>query len=310
MTKDHLEAIVRDKEDYIRRRSVVINGKLRNLAVPNRRLRTVHERLKFHLNKIKQPPYLCSPRKGVGQRDNAERHLEANQLLKLDIRQFYPRTMQEDIWRWAYHTLGLRDDVAGLFAKLVAIDGRMPFGSPVSPVLTTLVHRPMFDDVYGICERRKLTMSLWVDDVTISGAEVPGSAVEEIRGAIRAGGFQTHKIEYLETARPVVITGVPIVAGRVSAPRAVHRRIQDGYSALKKAATDMERSNIIDNLLSALGTYRYLVGPSTEGGRLAANRMQALRQRRARMTITAVTPPGASSTPPPGPVDASKLPWD
>jgi hypothetical protein len=250
----------------------------------------VHERLKFQLNKIKQPPYLCSPRKGVGQRDNAEMHVGGRQLLKLDVRQFYPKTMQEDIWRWAHHSLGIMDDVAGLFAKIVAIDGRMPFGSPISPVLTSLVHRTMFDRVYATCRSHGLTMSLWVDDLTISGTEVLGGAVADIRQAIRVGGFQTHKIEYLMTSRPTDITGVPIANGRVLAPRAIHRRIHEGYAALKVAVSDTERSNIIDKLLSALGSYRYHLGASTPEGRLTADRMQALRQRRSRMTIVAVTP--------------------
>jgi len=310
MTKDQLEAIVRDKERYIRRQTVEINGKPRNLTVPTGKLRMIHERLKFQLNKIKQPSYLCSPRKGVGQRDNAERHVGGVQLLKLDVRQFYPKTMQEDIWRWAHHSLGIMDDVAGLFAKLVAIDGRMPFGSPISPVLTALVHRTMFDRVYAICGSHGLTMSLWVDGLTISGIEVPGEAVADIRQTIRAGGFQTHKIEYLMTAKPTDITGVPIAKGRVLAPRTIHRRIQEGYAALKVAVSDTERSNIIDKLLSTLGTYRYHLGASTPEGRLTADRMHALKQRRSRMTIVAVTPQTQSPVQLAAPGSSEALPWE
>lgn len=308
MTKDQLEAIVRDKDRYTSRRTLEINGKLRNLAIPTGRLRRVHERLKFQLNKIKQPPYLCSPRKGIGQRDNAERHVAGAQLLKIDIRQFYPRTMQEDIWRWAHHTMGIRDDVAGLIAKLVAIDGRMPFGSPVSPVLTTLVHRPMFDRIYKVCGVRALAMSLWVDDLTLSGTEIVADTIMAVRQVIRDGGFQTHKIEHLATARPVDITGVPIAAGRVLAPLALHRRIQEGFTALRAAATDADRASIIDNLLSALGTYRYHLGASTPEGRKAADRMHALKQRRARMAITAVTIPAIITVHEER--RAPALPWD
>ncbi|PZR44085.1 MAG: hypothetical protein DI537_61635, partial [Stutzerimonas stutzeri] len=268
----------------------------------------VHERLKFQFNKIKQPPYLCSPRKGIGQRDNAERHIAGAQMLKVDIRQFYPRTMQEDIWRWAHHTMGIRDDVAGLIAKLVAIDGRMPFGSPVSPVLTTLVHRPMFDRIYEVCGVRALAMSLWVDDLTLSGTEVAADTILAVRQVIRDGGFQTHKIEHLTTARPVDVTGVPIAAGRVLAPLALHRRIQEGFTALRAATTDADRASIIDKLLSALGAYRYHLGPSTPEGRRAADRMHALKQRRGRMAITAVTIPSTVTLP--EALGSATLPWE
>lgn len=83
--------------------------------------------------------------------------------------------------------------------------------------------------------------------------------------------------------RPVLLPGL-------GAAHTIHRRIQEGYAALKVAVSDTERSNIIDKLLSTLGTYRYHLGASTPEGRLTADRMHALKQRRSRMTIVAVTP--------------------
>ena len=100
MTKDQLEAIVRDKEKWIKRKTEQINGKQRNLAIPYGKLRVVHERLKYHFNKIRQPNYVFSPRKGRSQRDNAELHAGQNQFLSLDIRQFYPTTSGEHLFRW------------------------------------------------------------------------------------------------------------------------------------------------------------------------------------------------------------------
>jgi RNA-directed DNA polymerase len=94
-TKDRLEALLRDRENYISRLSQEINGKQRQLTVLTRKLRSIHERIKYHLNKIKQPSYLFSPRKGRGQRDNASSHAANAHVLKLDIRQFYPATTQE-----------------------------------------------------------------------------------------------------------------------------------------------------------------------------------------------------------------------
>jgi len=233
--KHQLEALIRDKERFIKREVKLVGTKMRNLAVPTGKLRTIHERLKFHLNKIKQPDYLFSPRKGRAQRDNAERHVGQTQFLSLDIRQFYPSTTDEHIFRWAYHVAGMREDVAGLFAKLVAIDGRMPFGSPISPVLTTQVHRGMFDAIYEICQANGLQMSLWVDDLTISGIFVRGALIEEIRGVIRRQGFQTHKIAFRNAHRPVIVTGVPIERKRVMAPRSLHGRVQDGFRRCAQA---------------------------------------------------------------------------
>lgn len=81
-TKGDLNTLAtpRFKDQFLVRRTIEINGKTRDLVYPEGRLRTVHERLKFHLSKITQPSYLMSPRKGRAQRDNARAHLEAAQF--------------------------------------------------------------------------------------------------------------------------------------------------------------------------------------------------------------------------------------
>ena len=310
--KQQLEALIRDKDKYIKREPKLIGTKMRNLAIPTGKLRTIHERLKFHLNKIKQPEYLFSPRKGRGQRDNAHHHAKEVQFLSLDIKQFYPSTTDEHIFRWAHHVAGLRTDVAGLLTKLVAVDGKMPFGSPVSPVLTTLVHRIMFDEIYAICLANNLKMSLWVDDITISGTFVRGKLVEEIRAIIRKCGFQTHKIEFRSSARPVVVTGVPIIGGRAMAPRGLHQRLEDGYALLRQTLSDSAREQAIDRVLSALGTHRYHVGPATPEGRQTSNRMHALKQRRAKLNSSIITQSTAAmhSRIDLGSGDDSTAPWD
>ena len=83
-TKPDLERLINYKEQFIVRRQERIAGKDRDLAYPTARLRGVHERLKFHLNKVRQPSYLFSPRKKRSQRDNAELHLDQDQYLTLD----------------------------------------------------------------------------------------------------------------------------------------------------------------------------------------------------------------------------------
>lgn len=293
--KSELENMVSFKEAWIIRRTAQVGRKVRNLAYPYGRLRWVHERLKHHLGKIRQPEYVFSPRGGRTQRDNASVHVGQNQFLTLDICQFYPSTTSEHVFRWAHHGAGLRADVAGLFTKLTTVDERLSFGSPLSPVLATLVHRPMFDEVHGAVTKRGLRMSLWVDDLTISGRFVPGELLTQIREIIARHGLRSHKIRYRSGSRPVTVTGIPIAKSGLVAPRALHQRVQDGYALLREAQTDTERSHVIDLLLGQLGSLRYHVGHSTELGRRTAARMNALRRRRAGLAIVAVTLPSAQA---------------
>lgn len=281
-TRDDLRRLANYKEQFIVRRQIKTGkkGKVRDLAYPVARLRAVHERLKFHLNKVKQPNYLYSPRKNRGQRDNAALHLDQAQYLTLDLRQFYPSTSEQMVRRWCSDQLGMYGDVAGLLTRLCTIDGKVSFGSPLTPVLCTLIHRPMFDEIARICNKRGLRYSVWVDDLTISGQFVPGEVLDQIRAVVQSAGLKSHRVRYRSGNRPVFITGIGVVGPKLVAPNSLNLRIKEYWADYYIAETDEERDFITRSLLSQLGTLRYIVGAQSEIGRKASDQMNSLRQRR------------------------------
>lgn len=281
-TKPDLERLINYKEQFIVRRQEKIGGKDRDLAYPTARLRGVHERLKFHLNKVRQPSYLFSPRKGRSQRDNAELHLDQDQYLTLDIKQFYPSTTEAMVFRWFKSDLGMYNDVAGMLTHLCTIDGKASFGSPLTPVLCTLVHRPMFDRVSDICNARRLRHSLWVDDLTISGKFVPGQVVTSIRKAVQDCGLRSHKIRYRSGNRPVVITGIGVVGRELVAPNTLNLRIKQYWNDLHEAVTADEKAACAQLLMGQLGTVRHIAGSKSDVGQRAANQANMLKQKRAK----------------------------
>jgi RNA-directed DNA polymerase len=281
-TRDDLRRLVNYKEGFIVRRQTISGkkGKVRDLAYPEGRLRAAHERLKFHLNKIKQPSYLFSPRRKRGQRDNAAHHLDQQQYLTLDLKQFYPSTTDYMVRRWFQEHLGMYEDVAGLLTHLCTIDGKVSFGSPLTPVLCSLIHRPMFDQIAAICDARGLRYSVWVDDLTISGRFVPREILNQIRAIVRAVGLKSHRIIYRSGNRPVFITGIGVVGSKLVAPNSLNLRIKDSWSDYHAAETDEERDSVCQRLLSYLGTLRHISGAASEAGRKASDQMNSLRQKR------------------------------
>jgi hypothetical protein len=285
--RDDLRRLINYKEWFIERRQIRTGkkAKLRNLAYPTGRLRAVHERLKFHLTKIRQPNYLFSPRKNRGQRDNAALHLDQNQYLTLDLKQFYPSTTDEMVRRWLRDELGMHSDVAGLLTHLFTIDGKVSFGSPATPVLCSLIHRKMFDQIAVICQRRGLQYSVWVDDLTISGRFIPSEVVTQIRMIIREAKLKSHGIRFRSGNRPVFITGIGVVGRNLIAPNSLNLRIKKDWAEYHAAETDEEREFITRQLLSSLGTVRQISGPRSARGRKAADQMNSLRQKRQRQYI-------------------------
>lgn len=267
------------RDQFVVRRTTVVGKKTRQLAYPVAGLRRVHERLKMHLNKIKQPAYLFSPRKSRSQRDNAALHVGQRQFLTLDVKQFYPSTTASMVRRF-FIGLGMANDVAGLLVKLITIDGVVSFGSPLTPVLCTLVHRQMFDQIAEVCAARGLIFSVWVDDLTISGDFVPGEVLAQIREIVRGAGLRTHKIEYRNGSDPVFVTGVGIVGRSLIPQESLNFRIKGHWGEFYGATTDEERRASIDKLLAHIGTVRYIRGAATPAGRKASDVMNSLRQKR------------------------------
>lgn len=280
MARDELRRNANYKEQCIVRRTEEINGKVRNLAYPVGPLRVIHEKLKFQLNKIKQPDYLFSPRKGKGQRDNAEHHIGNRQYLSLDLRQFYPSTTRMMVKNWLQQDLGMYEDVAGLLAILATVDEVVSFGSPLTPVLVSLVHRKMFDEIAAECDRHGLIYSVWVDDLTISGEFVEGKLLTAIRKIVAKHGLQSHKVTYRCGNRPVFITGIGVVGSHLVAPQKLHLRIKDLWVMFHDAQTDDERDAVSKQLLTQMGTLRHITGPKSQAGRKVADRMNSLRQKR------------------------------
>lgn len=283
-TKSDLQKLAtpRFKETFIVRRTIETGGKKRNLVYPEGRLRAVHERLKFHFNKIVQPSYLMSPRKNRSQRDNAAAHLEASQYLTLDIKQFYPSTSRSMIRKSLIQQFGMAGDVAGLIAHIATADDKACFGSPLTPVLASLVHRPMFNAISDLCETHNLAHTVWVDDLTLSGDAISGGFISEIRRIIASKGLQSHKLVYRTGNKAVFITGVGVVGSNLVVPNRAELKSRELWREVKNAASLDELDTASARLLGHLGGIRHNVGKASPRGQKLSSEMNSIRQKRAK----------------------------
>lgn len=281
-TRDDLRILAtrQFKEQFLVRRTINAGGKERDLVYPVSRLRAVHERLKFHFSKIIQRSYLMSPRKGRAQRDNAAAHLDATEYLTLDLKQFYPSTTLGMIRRSLMEQFGMAADVAGLIAHLATADQRACFGSPLTPVLASLVHRPMFDAIADLCVADDFSYTVWVDDLTVAGERIPGQFRADVRNTVAQTGLRSHKLEIRTGNRPVFITGVGVVGANLIVPRHVEVRSKDLWEDFKAAETFEEKDASSTRLLTHLGGIRHVVGKQSKRGQKLSNEMNAIRQKR------------------------------
>jgi RNA-directed DNA polymerase len=227
-------------------------------------MRALHDRIKNLLMRISLPQYLYCPRRGRAPVHNAIAHLNATSIVKLDVKQFYPSTTDEHIFQFFYHQFRMTGDVAGRITKLCTINGRVPFGSPLSPILCALAHNDVFSRVAGLCELKDQTMSLWVDDITISGDKIEQTLLRDIRRLITSKRMLPHKAQRASKRRGAVITGTFIGQKGPAPAQKSHIKMKEKLGALQVATSIEEQLKLARSLIGLTNYFITIYAQETD----------------------------------------------
>jgi hypothetical protein len=168
------------------------------------------------------PDFLFCPVKRRSSINNAEQHRGGRVVHSLDVRKYFPNTPSRRVY-WFFHTvLGCSTDVAAVLRKIACCNDYLPTGSPLSPIMAYYAHVDVWEKVAQIARAHGCVITIYIDDVTLSGAEVPMAVVWEIKQVIHAGGLRYHK-EKRAVDRRSEVTGVVLRAGEML-PANRHRK--------------------------------------------------------------------------------------
>ncbi|MCO5113285.1 MAG: reverse transcriptase family protein [Bdellovibrionaceae bacterium] len=143
------------------------NFKTRKTEVPCPKLKLIHKILKNELNNIKMPDYVMAT-KGRGHVLNAQQHIGSKFLLNMDIANFYPSSRSDYVFRFFCDQLEMPADIAKFVTGLVVYNQHIPTGSPISTVLTYLMHKDLFDEIFNLSYKNNIKFSLYIDDMSFS----------------------------------------------------------------------------------------------------------------------------------------------
>lgn len=204
------------------------NGTLRKISAPRPDLKKVQKRIANLLQRIKTPDYLFAPVSGRSYVDNAARHIGVSAVHLLDIDDFFPSCSAHKVVWFFKKRMECSDDVAVVLKNIVSREGSLPQGSPCSPILAYLCYVEMWSEIEEAAKRHNCRLSVYVDDLTISGDIVPGQLVWEAKQALRRHGhnFSAEK-ERSKFKCPVEITGVIVARDRMLVPNRQHKNIVD-----------------------------------------------------------------------------------
>jgi hypothetical protein len=237
-------------------------GGTRHVENPQRQLKRTQKRLARLLSRIEPPDYLFCPVKGRSYVSNAAAHNGARVVRCLDIRKYFPNTPS---WRvfWFFRTvMRCEADIAETLTCLATYKGHLPTGSPLSPIMAYFAYYDVWEAVAKIARVKGLTLSVYIDDVTVSGSKVSASDLWEIKKVIHASGLRYHKEKhYVGVASE--ITGVIVHDGVLRVPNRQLKKLHLTKRKLQKAIGTHEETklkNVVKGLSEQIDQIRKAAG--------------------------------------------------
>lgn len=251
-------------------------GKPREIDAPLRTLKYLQRLIHESMNRIYSPhPAVHGFVKGRSFITNAECHLSSRYVLTIDLQDFFPSITRQRVYgRLKSAPYRMDSKIANLIASLATgPTGRLPQGSPCSPVLANMVAAQLDADLATLAASKYCTYTRYADDITISTkrealspqiARYPNAQVtsqvalgDELLDVIARHSFRVnfHKNRLQSYWTRQTCTGLVVNGAAVSVPRpfvrrlrtVIHRWVEHGWrDAAAVLAKGDERPEIDD----------------------------------------------------------------
>lgn len=246
---EKLKALSKADDLYHSFTKVKKGGGLRTISAPRTDLKAVQARIAELLQRIAPPDFLFAPVAGRSYVDNAAHHIGARSFRLLDIEDFFPSCTANRVI-WLFRTrLECSDDVAAILRGLVTQDGCLPQGSPCSPILAYLSYVDMWEEIEKLVRRHNCKLSVYADDITVSGNVVPEALIWEIKCTLfKCGHRYSRQKERSLIDRPAEVTGAIVLGGRLALPNRQHKKLFELQQRINTPLTADDRDHLLRRL--------------------------------------------------------------
>lgn len=217
------------------------SGKVRRIEKPHDRLDRIQKRVANLLSRITIPAFLHCPGKGKSYVTNADQHVDGREVRCLDVKSYFSSTPSRRVFWFFHQVMECSRDVAGILTSLATHKDHLPTGSSLSPVMSFYVHLDMWWKVSALADAAGCTVTVYMDDITISGPQVTDRLMWEIKKAIHVNGLNYHKAKNYSGRDACEITGVIVDNGRLKLPHRQHKKMHELRQDLRCVRDEMER---------------------------------------------------------------------
>ena len=204
------------------------SGGYRLIEAPREDLKAIQRRLSNLLQRLRPPDYLFAPVSGRSYVDNASRHRGARSFRLLDLEDFFQNCTAKRVAWFFRKRMQCSSDVAAVLRDITTRNNHLPQGSPCSPILAYLSYVDMWEEINTLAVTEGCTVSIYADDVTISGGVVREELVWRIKKIMHRYGhrYQRHK-EHALVDSVAEITGVIVSKRSLLLPNRQYKKIHD-----------------------------------------------------------------------------------
>lgn len=216
-----LRKLAQSENLYIERDTVdVKRDKVRRVEEPRPELKRVQKRIEQLLKRIKLPDFIHAPARQRSYVSNARSHVNSAVVRSLDIKDYFSSTPSRRIYWFFHQQMRCSPDIAGLLTKLLTFKNCLPTGSPSSPLISYFGYIDMWETVDKIVKETNCILTVYMDDITISGEEVSDKLIWQIKTQLYRCGLRDNKNKEKHYAGEVArkVTGIIIKDGKLKIP--------------------------------------------------------------------------------------------
>lgn len=200
--------------------------------------------------------------KGKSAIDHARVHINGKELLKLDIKDFFPSISRQMVFE-ALEREGIESSSCYHISNLCTLNNELPQGACTSPILSNLVFNPIDIRLSALAKSLRIDYSRYADDLAFSGSFIPRDLASLVGKILLEHGFLLNekKTQLKLDGRKKIVTGVSISSGELKAPKVFKRKLRAQIYELERNITTLARLPNFDPLIyeRLLGRLNYLI---------------------------------------------------
>jgi len=213
-------------------------------------LKTIHERIKNRiLKKVSYPYYMlggiADPVNPRSCHAHAKIHSGKKVLITEDIKDFFPRTTKDVVYKVWLRCFSFSPEVAGILTRLTTYQDELPQGWKTSGYLANLVFWEREPQLVSQLEKQGLAYSRFMDDISISSRRnlVNGekrAIISSVYAMLFGEGYAPKRSKHsiVTPAEPMQVTSLNVNGRKPTIQKQQRHAVRAGIFKLEKQALE------------------------------------------------------------------------